>query len=210
VNSLQRNEAWFESRHGKITSSRAHVVVFGGPKGWLSLIDLMRKEMQGERPPELYVDPVVRGRELESAAIANAELILGEEFERVGFVNHPIIPYIGCSSDALARNHAVNVEAKAYSNRERHLGVYMSRQMPRDHMAQVQCQMAVHNADLTLFISHFPEMPHWKMRTVIVEVPRDQSFIDRFYESCDRFIRAFRGERDLVEHVPAHRIPKLF
>lgn len=209
-NPLQRDEAWYREHHGRITSSRAHTVVYGGPRGWLSLMDMMRKEIEGEPPRELYCDPILRGLELEGAAIASAELITGLEFEYAGFVRHPTIDYIGVSSDALADHGRLNVECKCYSKREKHNEIYMTRQMPRDHIAQVQSQMAVHGVDMTLFVSYFPEMPHWKMRTVIIEVPRDPVFIDQFYERSDRFIRAFRGERDLIEPVTSRTIPKLF
>lgn len=211
-NPLQRTPEWYLAHRGKITSSRAHTVVYGGQRGWLSLMDLMRRELESEEPivRELYTDPILRGRELEGPALASAELILGEEFEQVGFIEHPTIPYIGCSSDALARDRTVNVEVKCYTKRALHLEVYNTLTMPPKHHAQVQCQMAVHNADLTLFISHFPEMPHWKMQTVIVEVGRDQNFIDRFYESCERFMRSFRGEQPLVTHVTSKNIPQLF
>lgn len=211
-NPLQGTPEWYLAHRGKISSSRAHTVVYGGPRGWLSLMEAMRAELESTEPliKELYTDPIIRGREYESAALAAAETILLEDFEQVGYIDHPFIEYLGCSSDALARDRTVNVEAKVYSKREKHLEVYNTQQMPRDHIAQVQHQMLVHNCDLTLFISYFPEMPHWKMQTVILEVKRDQAYIDRALECYDRFIKAFRGEQPLTQQVSVNTIPKLF
>lgn len=211
ANPLQHTAEWHLARRGKITSSRMKVIVHGGPKAWTTLIRKLREELANDEPtePDLdFVAAISHGRKYEPVALAEAELHLGTDFELVGFVCHPTIDYLGCSSDAMAYERTLNLECKCFLDLAKHMLVYQTGQMPDEHRAQVQCQMCVHGCDRTMFISYHPDAPHWKQRTALVEVPLNTSYRDLMLERCDQFMRAFRGDAPLITR--AIEIPQLF
>lgn len=199
------------SRRGKITSSRMYTIVHGGPRAWTTLIRKLHQEMASDDPiePDLdFVPSIAHGRKHEPAALAEASMMLGTELELVGFITHPTIDYLGCSSDALAYDRKLNIEAKCFVDLAKHMLVYQTHQMPDTHRAQVQSQMCVHGCDRTVFVSYHPDAPHWRMRTVLVEVALNPSYQDLMLERCDQFMRALRGEAPMVTRSIS--IPELF
>jgi hypothetical protein len=80
--------------------------------------------------------------------------------------------------------------------------------MPDEHVPQVQCEIAVYSAPVGLFVSYHPDAPHWRMRTVIVMVERDDEYIERMYQRCEEFMRAIAEHRS--PSAPARTIPQLF
>lgn len=209
---LQRTREWWIARRGKITSSRAHTIMHGGPKGWMSLATELRAELLSDEPiiREIRTRAIDHGVEYEDAAIADAELILGERFTRVGFVQCKDCEWLGCSPDFLARRRRWNGEVKCPELKQ-HMVTYMVRRIPERYVAQVQFQMMVQGLKNTLFISHHPNPPHWKMRTVILEVPRDEVYCARLRKKCEEFKRFLdHPEQSRAEALLAGPIPKYF
>lgn len=210
-NPFQHTQEWFLARRGHITSSRMKTIVHGGPRAWTTLINLLQREMTSDAPiePDLdHVPAIAHGRQYEPIARVNAELMLDEEIELVGFVEHPQLEWLGCSSDGLLLKRTVNAEIKCPKNLEKHIQVYQTRQMPDEHRPQVECQMCVHDVDETLFISYHPNAAHWKLRTVIVEVRSDRAYREMMLEKCEQFLKAFRGETPVQPR--SITIPKYF
>lgn len=215
-NPHQHTREWFLARRGKLTSSRMKIIVHGGPKAWTTLIGKLQAELTSDdilEPDLEYVPAIAHGRANEPIARANVELNLGIEATLVGFVTHPVYDYIGCSSDWVVwepnvRRVSVNGEIKCPYNLERHLVVYQTGRMPDEHRPQVQCQMFVHNVHTTFFTSFHPGAPHWKQRTVTVEVKRDEAYCEYMVQRCEQFMRAMRGDSS-VYHKPIE-IPSLF
>jgi putative phage-type endonuclease len=211
ANPHQHTRAWHMARRGKLTSSRMHTVVHGGPKAWTTLIGKLERELSSDEPIEQdldFVESIAHGRKYEPIARTEAELLLNCTFNLVGFVQHPTIEYMGCSSDALWKKKRKNVEIKAFLRLDKHLQVYQTGQMPDEHRAQVQCQMCVHNYDETLFVSYHPDAPHWKMRTVLVTVPVNLAYRDLMLQRCDQFMAAMRGIAPITKK--SIDIPDLF
>lgn len=215
-NPHQRTAEWWRARRGKLTSSRMKTICHGGPRAWTTLIAKLRAELESDDiiEPDLdHVPAIAHGRAHEPIALANVELDLSIEATLVGFVTHPAIDYIGCSSDWVLwdpdnRRALKNGEIKCPLNLERHLTVYQTGRMPDEHRPQVQCQMFVHEVSSTYFTSFHPMAPHWKQRTVTVEVPRDEAYIEYMVQRCEQFWRAFHGETS-VYNKPI-TIPSLF
>lgn len=215
-NPHQHTREWFLARRGKLTSSRMRTIVHGGPKAWTTLVKKLRAELASDdilEPDLEHVPAIAHGRRNEPIARANLELDLGlDDIELVGFVTHPVYDYIGCSSDFVRRGPdgrlTHNGEIKCPLDIRRHMAVYQSGRMPDDHRPQVQCQMFVHGVDQTLFTSYHPDPPHWKMRTVVVEVRRDDAYVDYMVQRCEQFRRVFEGEEALHQKVIS--IPSLF
>lgn len=210
-NPYQHTPEWHRARRGKLTSSRMKTIVHGGPRAWTTLIGKLQAELASDviLEPDLdFVPAIAHGRKYEPIARANVEMDLGLDFDLVGFVTHPEFDFIGCSSDALAPDRSFNWECKCPFNVDRHRVVYQTRRMPDEHRPQVQCQMFVHGIDRTLFTSYHPGEPHWKMRTINVEVKLDQRYVDYMVLRCEQFMSAFRGESSVVRK--AILVPDLF
>lgn len=190
---LQRTREWWHARRGKITSSRVARVVNGTrDRGWKTLAAELAAEMTMDEMPEWRgTASMERGEDLEPATLANVALDCGFRPILVGFKQHPTIPYLGASSDFLVRigrsKRFINGEGKAPEKLERHMRIVMNRQLPEEYRPQVQLQMEVHRADLTYFISYHPDAPEWRMRSVKIEVARDQRYIDYMLARCAAF-----------------------
>lgn len=210
-NPLQHTREWFLARRGKLTSSRMKTIVHGGPKAWTTLIAKLQAERATDQilePDLAHVPAIAHGRKYEPIARVEAELALNTDFELVGFHTHPLYDYIGCSSDALGWARTVNVEIKCPFNIDKHTAVYQTGQMPDEHRAQVQTQMFVHDCDQTLFVSYHPAAAHWKLRTIIVEVPANRTYRSLLIERCEHFMQAMDGNAPVVKR--AIHIPELF
>jgi len=207
---LQRTREWWLARRGKITSSRIHRVVNGTERGWKTLVRELAEELRmDEMPAWRGTAAMRRGEQLEPATLANAALDFGFTAVPVGFVRHPTIPYIGASSDFLVRlprkRKLLNGEGKA-PNLARHMAIVMNRQLPPEYFCQVQLQMEVHRCDLTYFISHNPLAPDWRQRTVKLEIPREQAYVDHMLARCAQFWRLFT----FTDEPISNEIPETF
>ncbi len=213
---LQRTDDWWLQRRGKITGSKVRRVLTGtASTGWKSLARDLSEEMRQDTMPERQrIAAMEHGEAMEPTTLANAALDYGFKLVPVGFKQHPTIPYIGASSDFLvrigrSRTKFINGEAKSPQLLERHLRVVMNRQLPEEYKPQVQLQMAVHGADLTYFISHHANAPDWRMRTVKIEVERDQRFIDYMLARCAAFWN-FYTFQDGDEPLDLPAVPRTF
>src|SRR5690606_14754081 len=123
----------------------------------------------------------------------------GWEIVRPPFVEHPTIPYIGCSSDALVVDgfdFLENVECKCPVNEHRHTRVVMNKQIPDEHFPQMVCQMAVHNLPVTRFISYSPMMPDIESQLCVLPFERNAKLEQEMLNKCADFYEIFRrGDR---------------
>lgn len=207
-NPLQHEQGWWLARRGKITASRMHVVMDGGSRAWQTLADKLMAERLMENMPEPDDEEwkgaaIAHGKEYEPIARTNAELAENADFDLVGFVPHPTFDFIGASPDFLWLERPG--EIKCPIKLERHMVVYRSQRVPDEHVAQVQTQIACTEADRGFFVSYHPYPPHWKMRCVILEVPRDQTYIDQMIERCQRFKSHVLDREPLVRPISTVR-----
>lgn len=204
ANILQHSPEWWLARRGKITASRMKTVMDGGARAWQTLADKLVAERLMETMPDPdapsasdYVKALMHGIQYEPIARTNAELALNADFDLVGFVQHHGFDFIGASPDAL--NCGFPVEIKCPYKLERHMEVYRTQRMPDEHMPQVQCQIACCGSPGGFFVSYSPTPQHWKMRTIVLDIPRDQDYIDMMMERCQRF------KSHVLDHEPLVR-----
>lgn len=210
---LQRTDAWWLERRGKITGSKVRRVLTGTPaRGWRKLAEDLAEELRNDTMPErLSTYAMDRGETMEPTTLANAALDYHFRIVPVGFKQHPKIAYLGCSSDFLvrvgrSRTKVINGEAKSPLVLARHMRVVMNQQLPEEYKPQVQLEMECHGADVTYFISHHPEAPHWRQRTVKIDVPRDQGYINYMLDQCSRFWKFYTFQ----DEPPTDGIPETF
>jgi hypothetical protein len=132
----------------------------------------------------------------------------------VGFITHPEHDWIGCSSDFLARDRTVNGEAKCPITFAKHMEVRNTLQLPKEYWPQVQLQMCCHDIRTTLFISYWADKAKYlppEMRTVVIEVARDDRYCDEMIRRCQEFRRFMLGAANTVTRsYNPDSLPQLF
>jgi hypothetical protein len=189
--------------------------VQGTPRGWATFAGELIHEASDEYVhQELHVASVENGKLYEPVAIANAQMLLGEEFEPIGFITHPEYDWLGCSSDFLCRDRTVNGEVKCPITFAKHMEVRNTRQLPKEYWPQVQLQMACWDVRTTIFVSYWSDKSKHlppEMRTVPIEVSRDDRYCDHMIERCKEFRKFMLGTTEIVTRsYNPDTLPQLF
>ena len=145
ANTLQRTEAWFKEREGKLTAS-----AFGQAAGiapgsrqqlWRRMMGL--ETFDGNEATEW-------GELHEPEAIAKYSEETGSSVELVGFYTHPEHSWLGCSPDFLVGTDGLGEVKCPFSQK-----IYES--IPVYYMAQMQGQMEITNREWCDFVVWTPE-----------------------------------------------------
>ncbi|MBC8495175.1 hypothetical protein H8D36_03410 [archaeon] len=78
------------------------------------------------------------------------------------------------------------IEVKCPENPANQERIFMDREVPKKHIAQVQGNIWLSQADYCDFISFDPRMPE-KKKIVILKVERDDDYIEILAEKVERF-----------------------
>src|SRR5688572_8719913 len=102
----QRSPEWFAARCGKVTASRIGDMLARTQKGWGAprkhyLNALVGERLTGRPSPQRVVASMERRLELEPEARTAYEFYSDNDVTEVGFIDHPTIPFAGCSPDGL-------------------------------------------------------------------------------------------------------------
>jgi hypothetical protein len=211
MNPNQHTTEWWLARRGHITSSRMYRIVHGGWRAWTTLMNELQAELASDQPPPDQWNggpppAAIRwGHHWETPAINNLCLDYTIDVVRPPFVTSKRTPYIGASSDFIVIEGSVeeldftlraNGEVKCPVVLDRHSRVIMNGQVPEEHLPQIDCQMYVHELDVTYFLSFNPHMPDPQSRLGRIIVERDPKREREMLEKCHEFHEIFqRGER---------------
>lgn len=184
----QNTIEWREARAGKITASRmCDVMAFGKRDGKPLkarqdyIGDILAELLTGEPKEQAHAKPLDWGHDVEDAARAIYEAETGEIVQRVAFMQHPLLPYIGCSPDGLVGADG-QIQIKCPANPAVHIATLRDG-MPDEHIAQVQGEMFVTGRAWSDFVSFDPRMPP-HLRIYCQRIARDQAYIDTLAEAC--------------------------
>ena len=179
--SEQRTQEWFAKRLGKFTGSRfADVLAVSKRDGkklkaYGDLIWSIAVERISGQVDETMDSYSLRwGRDLEDFARQEYELSTGNVVEQVDFIEHPSIPYVGCSPDGLVGSDG-GVEIKCPKDSAIHLQRF-DNGLPDEFKPQVQGCLWVTGRAWWDFISYDPRMPD-HLRLLTMRVPRDEAYI---------------------------------
>ena len=143
-------------RLGKLTASKAGVIMGGlDTSGLATYVKALAWErVYGARDEEYRNAAMDRGNELESSALDWYEYQTGADIERTpGFVQHPTIPYVGCSPDALAADRTVQIKCPLH-------GAWMetkrTMQVPSEYRWQCRWEMWVTGRTWCDFVTWHP------------------------------------------------------
>jgi hypothetical protein len=190
---IQNTPEWLAARAGKITASRmADVMAFGKRDGKPLkarqdyIGDIVAEILTGEPKAQTRAAPLDWGHDVEAAARAAYEAETGEIVVQVGFVGHPLLPYIGCSPDGLIGADG-QTQIKCPANAAVHIETLRSG-MPEDHIPQVQGELFVTGRGWSEFVSFDPRMPP-HLRLYRQRIERDQKYIDTLASACESLWR---------------------
>lgn len=177
----QGTPEWLQDRSGKWTGSKfvdvlAKSKTNGKPLKARSdcVWQVVVERMTGVLPDEIKAAALQWGKDVEPFAREAYELETGFIVQEVGFLNHPLYPFAGCSPDGLVGDDGA-IEMKCPKDPSVHLKRFLDG-MEADHLPQVQGGLWVTGRKWWDFISYDPRMPP-DYRMFKVRVLRDESYI---------------------------------
>ena len=198
VNVPQRSGAWFEARLGRLTASRAGDVVARIKTGEAAARRDYRMQLVCERLTGMAQDSdfqsaaMLRGIEMEAAAVAAYEAETGQLVREVGFYAVDELE-AGCSPDGIINDGEGVLEVKCPKSAT-HLQYLRDGKLPSRYVAQVTCALWVTGAKWADFVSFDDRFP-LPLQFLRVRVERDEAAIVAFDEAA----RAFLAEVDRDE-----------
>lgn len=184
----QNTTEWLQARAGKITASRmCDVMAFGKRDGKPLksrqdyIGDIVAELLTGEPKEQVRAKPLDWGHDVEAAARVAYEAETGEIVQQVGFMAHPLLPYIGCSPDGLIGADG-QTQIKCPNNPAVHIATLRDG-MPDEHIPQVQGEMFVTGRAWSDFVSFDPRMPE-HLRLYRQRVYRDDTYIQQLADAC--------------------------
>lgn len=185
----QNTQEWRDARAGHITASRMCDVLAFGKRGGKPLKaradyigDIVAELLTGEPREPARAKPLDWGHDVENAARAAYEAETGEIVQRVGFMEHPLIPYIGCSPDGMIGTDGQQ-QIKCPNNPAIHIATLRDG-MPEEHIPQIQGELFVTGRAWSDFVSFDPRMPP-NLRLYRQRIVRDEKYIATLAEACE-------------------------
>lgn len=176
----QRTPEWHAWRAGVIGGSDAAAVM--GVSKWTTIHKLWEQKT-GRRGPTPDNPAMARGRELEDEALQAWSYRTGE-IASPACVEHEEISFVGASLDGMTFDGGLLVEIKCPGEKA-HQETVETRKVPDYYWPQVQHQLAcVPEAEMLHYWSY---RPGHSEPGVLIEVKRDQAYIDDMLEKEARF-----------------------
>ena len=183
----QRTPAWHAWRDGIIGGSDAPAIM--GVSPWTTIHKLWELKT-GRREPQRDNPAMARGRAMEDEALEAWSAHTGE-FAAPICVQHEEFAFVGASLDGATFDGGLLVEIKCPGEKD-HGSAAETGQVPAKYWPQVQHQLAcVPEAEMLHYWSYRPmhATPH-----VLIEVKRDQAYIDDMLEREILFWEAVKGD----------------
>lgn len=184
----QQTPEWREARAGHFTASRfGDVIAFrkdGKPSQARTdyIWQVVAEVLSGQPAPSVSAPALRWGTDVESGAISSYEAEKGVIVERAGFVEHPRIPYVGCSPDFLVGTAGMG-QVKCPHSSAIHCGTLMAKTIPDEHIPQVQGELWVTGREWSDFVSFDPRLPP-DLRLYVYRVEADPKYHAMLEEAC--------------------------
>jgi len=202
-NIIQGSQEWLNCRIGKVTASAVADVLAKTKTGVSAsrgnyLIKLAIQRVTGQIEESYTNEAMQWGIDNEDQARVAYEVASGNFVDQVGFVDHEIIDWFGCSPDGLVNNDGL-VEIKC-PNSATHWEYFKTKEVPKKYFIQMQAQMSCTGRKWCDFVSFDPRMPE-KSQLLIIRVPRDNTFIDLMETEVMEFLMEVFDEVQLMKGV---------
>lgn len=196
IKAVQRSDAWFAARAGKVTASRVSAVMAKGRNGEPSatrsayLGELIAETLTGQPAnPFKGNEHTERGNELEPAARLAFEIETGETVTEVGGFIHPRMNRVAASPDGiLSGNRGLEIKCPLPHI---HLGYLLAGVPPPAYVPQMALQAACAELDSVFFASYCPVFPE-DLQLFVVEYKPTMEYL----KDMETAIAAFLEEMD--------------
>lgn len=187
----QRSDAWYAAKAGKFSASEMADLLSGrGKKPTATRTNLIAKKvaerLTGVMERGFTSAAMQHGIDFEDEArdlyFIHRELPIEEE----GFIDHPAIPFSGCSPDGMVADDGL-VEIKC-PNTATHIDYLRTKKVPNKYLYQMQWQMAVTGRQWCDFVSYDPRMPE-HLCLLVIRVPRDDELIAELEEAVTEAVK---------------------
>lgn len=193
----QHSAEWWAARCGKITASRVgDLMARNQPrKGktvgeWSArrnnyLKEKVAERITGKNRDRRQVASLNHRLDLEPDARAAYEFYYDTKVEMVGFIDHPRIPFAGCSPDGVVTPKG-GIEIKA-CDPEMHLEIITADAIDPDYLWQCHFNIACCEADWWDFTAFNPDMPE-ELKLFVKRIKRDDQLIATMEASVIEFL----------------------
>lgn len=187
---LQRSDAWFALRCGRVTASRVADVLARTKVGWAAaraqyMVQLVVERLSGIAEPSLASPAMRWGTEKEPEARAAYRFYHDADVSNVDFVLHPEIFMAGASPDGLVGRDGL-LEIKCPTSAT-HINTIRSGDIPEKYQLQMLWQMACTGRNWCDFLSYDPRMPE-PLRLFVRRLDRDEDRITELEKHVRDFI----------------------
>lgn len=199
----QGSAGWLHDRAGHATASCFCDILAVGEKTGKPLkaredylMRLVVERITGEPIASASSFAMAWGTDAEPYARAEYEIQTGNMVREVGFVKHPVISWVGASSDGLIGANG-GIEIKCPHNSAIHLATWRDG-MPGHHLAQVQGQMWVLGLEWIDFCSYDPRMQNGAEHLKLYKqrIWRDEKYIIDLEVAVLDFLAQVQAEID--------------
>jgi putative phage-type endonuclease len=187
---IQRSEAWFQSRLGRVTASRVADVIAKTKSGYSASRDnymaqLICERLTGQQGESFTNAAMTWGTETEPLARSAFEAYADVMVEEVGFVPHPSIEMSGASPDGLVGLFGM-LEIKC-PNTATHIDTLLTQTVPSKYITQMQWQMACCERQWCEFVSFDPRLPQ-DLQLFVKRVEFDPEYVAMLEKEVVQFL----------------------
>lgn len=212
----QRSEEWFAARCGKVTASRiGDLMARNKPaKGktvgeWSArrnnyLAEKVAERITGKPRDRRKVASLDHRIELEPDARAAYEFYYEREVVLAGFIEHPRIPFFGCSPDGIIDADG-GAEIKCL-DAEGHIELITAGSIDSDYLYQCHSNMACTGRSWWDFIAFNPDMPE-ELKLWVQRVERDDALIEKIETNVIEFLAEVDQKVSLVKALMNNSTP---
>ena len=191
INLEQGSDEWKQARLGHVTASNIAEVMSKG-KGTGEAVGRYKYKVRlvAERltmtAGESYTNAAMQwGIEQEQFACIAYEAQKETFVDKIGFVLHPDIKWLGVSPDRIV-GHDGLIEVKC-PNTTTHLDYLFDNKVPAEYYKQIQCQLWVTGRQWCDFVSYDPRLPK-RNQLLIVRTERDEKLIAEMKTETEKFL----------------------
>ena len=187
----QNTPEWHQMRLGKVSASRMADLLAKTKTGFSAsrakyMAQLLCERMTGQ-PTEFFTTAAMqRGVDVEPLARQAYEAHNLTSVEQIAWVEHPTIPFSGCSPDGFVGEHGlIEIKCKEIHN---HLDSILNDRIDPDHQAQMMWQMACTGrqwCDYVCFDDRAPE----GLQLFVKRLHRDEEKIKQMEDEVIKFLK---------------------
>lgn len=191
INVEQGSDEWKQARLGHVTASNIAEVMSKG-KGTAEAVGRYKYKVKlvAERltgaAGESYTNAAMQwGIEQEQFACIAYEAQKETFVDKIGFVLHPDIKWLGVSPDRIVGQDGL-IEVKC-PNTTTHLDYLFDNKVPAEYYKQIQCQLWVTGRQWCDFVSYDPRLPK-RNQLLIVRTERNEKLIAEMKTETEKFL----------------------